>query len=731
MNQEKKEPFFEQELRQNLKASRKNAPSIALTGNPNCGKTSLFNHLTGSHQHVGNWSGVTVEVKTGEVSRGEISTTMADLPGIYSLSAGSMDERVARDFILQEKPDVVVNVIDATNLERNLYLTVQLLEIGVRPLLAFNMWDEVQAKGIKIDTAHLSELLDLPIVTTVGKTGTNSSVLINKAFAQFESGATRYTKPLRHLPPEIEQGMDKLEESSVLKNCGVPPRWAALKLLENDSQIKELLAPLPGGKEIIAHAQQIALQIQDIMGEDTESLIAEARYGFIAGAIRETVKKNLPSRVEVSDQIDRVVTHPVWAYPLFVVFMWLLFQATFTLGQYPMGWIEHLFSALGTLFGNIMPDGVLKELVIDGILQGVGGVAVFLPNILILFFGIAIMEDSGYMARAAFIMDKVMHKAGLHGKSFIPMVMGLGCNVPAIMAARTLESPRDRIKTILLAPLISCSARLPVYVLFAGALFPRHAGNVVFLFQFVLGTMMFFGLAWLFKHTLFKGDDYPFVMELPPYRLPTMKSVLIHMWQRAEHYLKKMGGVVLVFAVLIWALGKYPVNQEVVTEYDRKIAQTESMQLSPEVMEKRIERLRTAKKSELLQHSYIGGMGKFLEPVVEPLGFDWKGAVALATGFVAKEMVVGTMGVLYNAGEEVGEGSEQLRTEIASNFSPLAGISFLVFVLLYTPCIVAFVTIVRELKSVKWSLFSLVYQMGLAYGASFLVFQTGKLLGLE
>lgn len=730
MNQNTKAPFFDRGLRQNLKSPQKNAPSIALTGNPNCGKTSLFNHLTGSHQHVGNWSGVTVEVKEGKVSRGEISTTMADLPGIYSLSAGSMDERVARDYILQENPDVVINVVDATNLERNLYLTVQLLEIGVRPILAFNMWDEVQAKGIRIDTKQLSELLDLPIVTTVGKTGTNASVLVNEAFTMYESGATSYTKPLHHLPPEIEKGIDELAGSPVLQKCGLPPRWAALKLLENDSQIKEILYPIPGGKDVMARAQKIALDIQDFMGEDTESLIAESRYGFIAGAIRETVKKNLPNRVEISDQIDRVVTHPVWAYPLFLLFMWFLFQATFTLGQYPMNWIEHLVGGLGTLFSSVLPDGVLKDLVIDGILQGVGGVAVFLPNILILFFGISIMEDSGYMARAAFIMDKVMHKAGLHGKSFIPMIMGLGCNVPAIMAARTLESPRDRIKTILLAPLISCSARLPVYVLFASALFPNQAGNVVFLFQFVLGTLMFFGLAWVFKHTLFRGEDYPFVMELPPYRLPTMKSVLIHMWQRAEHYLKKMGGVVLVFSILIWALGNYPVDQEVASAYEERIATVESMQLSPENRERKIDQLESAQKSELLKHSYIGRMGKLMEPVVKPLGFDWKGAVALTTGFIAKEMVVGTMGVLYNVGDEVEESNEELRTAIASNFSPLAGISFLVFVLLYTPCIVAFVTVIRELKSVKWSVFSLVYQLGVAYGASLMVFQVGKFLGL-
>ncbi len=726
MNKEAKTSFFDQDMRRSLK----NTPSIALTGNPNCGKTSIFNFLTGSHQHVGNWSGVTVEVKEGKVWDGEESAKIADLPGIYSLSAESLDERVARDYLFECRPDVVINVLDATNLERNLYLTVQLMEIGIRPLLAFNMWDEVQAKGIRIDLDHLSKLLDLPIITTVGKTGTNTSLLVKSAFELFHHQTTRYTKLLSHLPLEIESAVTELAQVEPVRNCGLPTRWVALKLLENDSQVISIISNLENGQSIVQKAREKALQIKAIMGDDTESLIAEARYGFIAGALRETVHKNLSNRVEISDQIDRIVTHPVWAYPIFLAFMWLLFQITFSLGSYPMSWIESLFSGLSSLTNAVLPDGVLKELVIDGILQGVGGVAVFLPNILILFFGISIMEDTGYMARAAFIMDKVMHKAGLHGKSFIPMIMGLGCNVPAIMAARTLESPRDRIKTILLAPMISCSARLPVYVLFAGALFPKQAGNIVFLFQFVLGIVMFFSLAWAFKHTILRGEDYPFVMELPPYRLPTFRSVLIHMWQRAEHYLKKMGGVVLVFSVLIWALGKYPVNQDIISKYDSHFAEIQAQNISNEEKDAKTSMLLVSKKSELLQYSYIGRMGKALEPLVKPLGFDWKGAVALGTGFVAKEMVVGTLGVLYSVGDEAGEKNEQLKAEIASSFTPLSGISFLVFVLLYTPCIVALITIIRELRSTKWSVFSVVYQMGIAYLASFIIFQSGKLLGL-
>ncbi len=712
------------------KLSKKKQPVFALAGNPNCGKTSLFNSITGSHQHVGNWGGVTVEIKEGRTECDGEKIKVIDLPGIYSLSAESMDERVARDFLLEEKPDVVINVIDSTNLERNLYLTVQMLEIGIRPVLAFNMWDEVKAKGIEIDIKLLSELLDLPIVTTIGKSGTNVKELIAAASDSYHKRETSYTKKLSHFPAEIVTRVDELSKEPLFDTLKVPKGWAALKLLENDPQIQKLVHNLQGGKALIKKSEKFISEIEALFGEDTVSLIAEARYGFTAGAIRETIKKTTLNRVEISDHIDKVLTHPVWAYPVFLLFMLGLFQLTFFLGEYPAAFIEGMFESLGHLVGNYMSEGVLRELISDGILQGVGGVAVFLPHIMILFFGIAIMEDSGYMARAAFIMDKVMHKVGLHGKSFIPMLMGMGCNVPAIMATRTLESRTDRTKTILLAPLISCSARLPIYVLFAGALFTRNAGTIVFLFHFVFGTAAFFALAWVFKKTLFRGEDVPFVMELPPYRIPTLKSVMIHMWQRAEHYIKKMGGVILVFSIIIWALGKYPVNNQVNDLYDEKISSAAVSSLPEEHREAAIAELEARRSQELIEYTYIGRLGKTLEPAVRPLGFKWEGAVALATGFVAKEIVVSTLGVLYATGDDSAEDDVGLQSEIAANFSPLAAFSFMIFVLLYTPCIVALVTVIRELKSIKWSLFSIFYQVGLAWVVSFAVFQLGKLLGL-
>jgi ferrous iron transport protein B len=705
---------------------------IALAGNPNSGKTSLFNILTGAHQHVGNWGGVTVEVKEGRASVDGRKARIVDLPGTYSLSAYSMEERVARDFIIEERPDVVINVIDATNLERNLYLTVQLIELGIRPVLALNMWDEVQSKGIRIDCDLLSRLLDLPVVSTNGKTGENADVLLKRAIDIGEKRTPAQDLRSINYGLEIEKALAALISMPQFQAAPVAPRWAALKTLENDTAVIAQIETIDGGPQAVTAARDMMKKIELTIGEDTESLIAEARYGFIAGALRQVLSKPLIDRVEISDRIDRVLTHPVWAFPVFFLFMWLLFQATFSLGAFPKSWIEMLFGLMGSLATMLLPAGWFRNLVVDGIISGVGGVAVFLPNILILFFGIAIMEDTGYMARAAFITDKLMQKVGLHGKSFIPMIMGMGCNVPAIMAARTLESPVDRIKTVLLAPLISCSARLPVYVLFAGALFPRHAGSVVFLYQFVLGTVSFFAMAWIFKKTLFRGEQFPFVMELPPYRLPTFRSVAIHMWHRAEHYLKKMGGVVLIFSIVIWVLSSYPVNKAAAAAFDREIGQLRATpSLTQEEKESRVASLEAQHRTAMMKHTFIGQIGTAMEPLVRPLGYDWRGAVSLATGFVAKEIVVSSMGVLYSSGRNAVNDDEQLSREIARNFTPLAGISFMLFVLLYTPCIVALVTVIRELRDVKWSLFSLTYQIAFAWIAAFLVYQGGRLLGLE
>ncbi|MBD3318191.1 MAG: ferrous iron transport protein B [Chitinivibrionales bacterium] len=706
---------------------------IALAGNPNSGKTTAFNRITGAMQKVGNWGGVTVEIKEAEKTIDGEKVVFVDLPGTYSLSAFSEEERVAREYLIEQKPDVVIDVVDATNLDRHLYLAVQLMELGIRPVIALNMWDEVAKRGIAIEIDRLRRLLGLRIVATTARTGKGIDELLREAMEQARAPRKEHA-PLRiPLPHEIASAVDRLEKL-IGKSISTtyPSRWVACKLLEHDDEIEKLVREQPEGDAVIRMRDTAEMEISELLGDDPGNMIAEARYGYIAGLLREVVSQSRRNAVEVSDRIDSVLTHRFWAFPIFIAFMWLLFQATFKIGEYPMGWIEAGVEWLMTTTQNLMPASVIRDLIVDGVIAGVGGVIVFLPNILILFFGISIMEDSGYMARAAFIMDRLMHRIGLHGKSFIPMLMGLGCSVPAIMATRTLESRNDRIKTILLTPLVSCSARLPVFVLFAGALFPKHAGNVVFLFQVVLGFAAFVGMALLFKVTLFRGgEEHPFVMELPPYRVPTGKSVLIHMWWKARHYLKKMGGVVLVFSVILWWAGQYPKAPEIEARYEKKIEAVRHVgNVSLDEKDDRVASLESAMNAEVMRQTYIGRIGRVLEPVVRPFGTDWRGAVSLVTGFVAKEVVVGSMGVLYAVGDEVDEENDALRDELKHHFTPLTAVAFMLFVLLYTPCVVALVTLVRELKDRRWSIFSVVYQVVLAWTAATVVYQTGRLLGL-
>lgn len=713
-------------MSKNSEPDRPRKLRAVLSGNPNSGKTSIFNQLTGANQKVGNWAGVTVEIREGKARFKNHTFTIVDLPGTYSLAACSMEERVARDYIIQEKPDVVVDVIDSSNLERNLYLTLQLIELQAPMVLAFNMSDEAEKNGLRIDTARLSELLGAPIVPTVGRSGKGLDNLLLQVEKTGNQERSAHSVRIRY-PAEIEA---EIERIAGLLSPGAlggeyPLAWISLKLLENDEQVRSQIGASTEAAVLPEVDKSLSL-IQRALGDDAETLITEARYGFIAGALKETVRferKGL-SRVEMSDRIDRVLTHRFWAFPIFLTFMWLLFHATFQLGEIPVGWMETAIAALGEHLQSGLPQGPLRDLIVDGIIGGVGGVVVFLPNILILFFGISIMEDTGYMARAAFIMDKVMHSLGLHGKSFIPLILGFGCNVPAIMAARTLESRSDRIMTILLAPLVSCSARLPVYVLFAGAFFAHHAGTVIFL-MYLIGLLMVFLLGRVFRRFLFRNQCFPFVMELPPYRVPGLQSIIIHMWERAKHYLKKMGSVVLVFSILLWFLGAFPKDESIEARFAAQQARLTEANATAE----QLDSLDNEKNAAMMSRTYIGRMGQFIEPVIRPLGFDWRAGVSLVTGFVAKEVVVSSMGVLYAT--EQGENSiSLLGNRLRQSFTPLTAFGFMVFVLLYTPCIVALVTVIRELKSWKWSLFSIGYQIALAWIAAFVIYQGGRLLGI-
>ncbi len=704
--------------------------TIALAGNPNAGKTTIFNHLTGARQKVGNWPGVTVEKKEGSCHHQGHNLRIVDLPGIYSLTAYSVEEIVARDFILEEKPDVVIDVIDASNLERNLYLATQLIELNIRLVFAMNMVDVAKARGIQVDFDHLATLLGVPIVKTIGTKGQGLDELLDTAIRVVQ-GKEPVSRPIRvnygsEVEEEIQQIIELIEKDPELSGRYYP-RWVAVKLLEGDPEVKKKVEASSVPQAMLSQVQKSRAHLQQVFEEDPETLIAEARYGFITGALKETMRLSTAAKKTLSDTIDQVVTNRVLGFPVFIIFMYLLFHGTFTLGAYPVEWIEQAVGLLGRLVTAHMPDGLLRDLIVDGVVGGVGGVIVFLPNILLLFLGISILEDTGYMARAAFIMDRIMHTLGLHGKSFIPLLMGFGCNVPAIMATRTLETRRDRILTILINPLMSCSARLPVYVLLAGAFFPGREGNVIFCLYF-LGIVLAILVGQIFKRTLFKGEAAPFVLELPPYRLPTIKSLLIHMWDKTKVYLQKMGGVVLVFSVIIWFLGAFPRHIPYSMDYDQEIARIEASleglsATDPEVerLSMRLGELEKAKAEERLSYSYIGRIGKTIEPILRPLGFYWKLGVSLVTGFVAKEVVVSTLGVLYQAGQSEVNNQALRKALRNSGLTPVTAFGFMVFVLVYVPCIVAVVTIWRETGSLGWTAFSVGYLLSLAWLLAFLV----------
>lgn len=708
--------------------------NVALVGNPNCGKTSLFNFASGAHEHVGNYSGVTVDAKEGTFQQDGYTFRIVDLPGTYSLSAYTPEELYVRKHLSEEQPDVVINVVDASNLERNLYLTCQLIDMDIRSVIALNMYDELERSGNKFDHNSLSQMIGTPIVPTISRTGFGIEQLFKRVIKVYEEE----DPVIRHIHINygevLEKGIKNVR-NAIKQNGNVAKslskRYLSIKLLEGDPEIEKFIQTLPGSDTILEERDRNVVQIEELLLEDSETAFTNARYGFISGALRETYEQNKIKEATSTQIIDLFVTHKVLGFPIFILFMWIMFEATFRLGAYPMEWIEDLVGWIGNFVRGTMSEGPLKDLLVDGIIGGVGGVIVFLPNILILYLFISFMEDSGYMARAAFIMDKIMHKMGLHGKSFIPLVMGFGCNVPAIMASRTIESRNSRMITMLINPLMSCSARLPVYVLLAGAFFPNNA-SFILLSLYVCGILLAVIMARLFKRFLFNEEDVPFVMELPPYRMPTGKSIMIHMWEKAKQYLHKMGGVILVASIIIWFLGYFPRHSEMGDAFDQQIAEVENAELDSKEKTETIAELERLKNMEHQKNSYIGTIGQTIQPVLSPLGFDWKMSVSLLTGMAAKEVVVSTLSVLYTGEEEDAQAlSERIKLDLDEEgnpvFTPLIALSLMLFVLIYFPCIATISAIVNESGSWKWGIFVIVYTCVLAWIVSFVVYQTGSL----
>jgi len=714
---------------------KKKTINVAFVGNPNSGKTTLFNHASGLREHVGNYSGVTVDAKEARFKKGDYTFNVTDLPGTYSITAYTPEELFVRDFIIDNMPDVVVNIIDSSNLERNLYLTTQLIDMDIKLVGVLNMHDELLASGHILDHERLGMLLGVPFVPTIGSKGKGVSELLDKIIDVYEDRDKTYRHIHISYGNVIEPAINRIQEL-IYKSCRselinrVSSRFLAIKLLEKDRATEVMLEKTGNFDEIIKATDDEITRIQNTYNEDTESLVADAKYGFIAGALKETFRPGPVQRRKNSEIIDNVVTHKLWGIPIFIFLMWLTFYGTFKLGEYPMTWIESLVQLVSDGFSALLPDGMLKDLFIQGIIGGVGGVIVFLPNILFLYLFISLMEDTGYMARAVFIMDKVMHKIGLHGKSFIPLVMGFGCNVPAILSTRIIESKRDRLITMLINPFMSCSARLPVYILFISAFFASYQGTILFaLYGF--GVLLAIGSALLFKHTLFRKADVPFVMELPPYRTPTLRSLLKHMWNRAEQYLKKMGGVILIASIIIWALGYFPRHTSEDHYYEKRITALKQANASVE----EIKEVELEHESHRQLNSYIGRIGKFIEPAMRPLGFDWKMSVAVVTGVAAKEITVGTLGVLYQAGDDEASLIARLQQQTYMEgprkgevvFTPLVAISFMLFILIYFPCVAVVAAIRRESGAVKWAAFLVAYTTILAYLASFAAYQLGSL----
>ncbi len=709
------EDYLEREMT-SLAEERRKTIRVALVGNPNCGKTSLFNMASGSHEHVGNYSGVTVDAKEGVFEHGGYKFLIVDLPGTYSLSAYSPEELYVRRNLIEEMPDVVINVVDASNLQRNLYLTTQLIDMNLRVVMALNMYDELQAKGDRLDIRQLGYVLGMPVVPTVSRTGEGIDVLFDTVIQIYEKSDPHLSRHIHiNHGAELEQTIDRIKHL-LQKNTDIrykySTRYLAIKYIENDKEIEKVVENLPNRDEIIAARFEEQKRIDGLLKSGLESALVDAKYAFVRGALAETYEpyKGKKKRHNLTDRIDSIVTNRWLAFPIFFLLLYIVFESTFVIGDYPMRWIEWLVENVSEFVGATMAGGWFRDLVIDGIIGGVGSVLVFLPNILILYLFISLLEDSGYMARAAFIMDRLMHKIGLHGKSFIPMIMGFGCNVPAIMATRTIESRKSRLITMLIIPFMSCAGRMPVYVLIAGAFFPKGAGLVV-LGLYALGILLAIISAKVMS-AFIKDDDLPFVMELPPYRVPTGKSIFRHTWEKGRQYLQKMSGTILICSIVIWFLGYFPNHNA----YDSVKEQQE--------------------------HSFIGYIGRAMEPALEPLGFDWKMGVGIVAGVGAKELVVSSLGVMYVdepvvsgggdvSGDDVVEltsGETRLQRALVRSVTPAAALAYMVFILLYFPCIATFVAIRNESGRWKWAILTAVYTIAVAWLAAFITFRLATLL---
>lgn len=710
--------------------------TVALAGNPNSGKTTLFNKITGMRQHVGNYPGVTVEKKEGTVTSRGYDVHVVDLPGTYSLTAYSIDELVTRNFLIEEKPDVVLSVIDASNLERSLYLTTQLMELTGNVIIVLNMADAAAKAGFHIDQALLAKLFGLPIVSTVAVKGEGIEDLLEEIIRFIEKGGVPARAVVRY-GEEIEQELDTLQAILVRDSSlagEYPLRWLTVKILEDDKAVIAGVAKSEYGDDIIAQARKSRDRLHTIFGDTSDVLIAERRYGFISGACSEAAKRSYEVRHTVSDRIDAVLLSGILGLPIFLAVMWVLFRFTFTLSEPIVGWLENGQEFLAHFAGKVLPQIYgIRSFVTEGVIGGVGSVLVFIPVVSLLFLALAVLEDSGYMARGAFLMDRFMHSMGLHGRSFVPMVLGFGCNVPAIMAARTIEGTRGRLTTILVVPFMSCAARLPVYGLFIGAFFPDSRAGTVLFSLYVLGIAAAVISSRLFRKYLFPGEGLPFVMELPPYRMPTGKGLLIHMWGRVVLYVKKAGTVILVGALVVWFLSNFPKDVQYSRDYDGLIKEAAGN-------EEMVSRLQMGMESERMEKSYAGTIGKAITPALKPLGFDdWRIAVGLTGGIVAKEIIVGILGTLYNAGKTGGDDEDaatlrqslqrQVRADGTRMYNPLAAYSLMVFVLLYAPCLATIAVIKKETGTWRWPIFSVVYTTTIAWVASFIIYRGGMMLG--